>query len=112
MQVGLPGEIAARAAAGIDGYGVGRYATAESPAWARAGGWRRALLSNSLGAVMGVIFLLSWLAQSISAFNEQRLSELRAPVASMVVLAIFLRQRGSPESKPVGAAHGATGVEG
>jgi hypothetical protein len=27
-------------------------------------------------------------------------------------LAIFLRQRGSPESKPVGAAHDATGVEG
>jgi hypothetical protein len=120
---------------------VGQYATDESPAWARAGGWRRALLSNSLGAVMGVLFLLSWLAQSVagaSAFNEQQLSELQDPVswttylaepdfwnrtlqnwqsellavASMAVLSIFLRQRGSPESKPVGAAHGATGVEG
>jgi hypothetical protein len=28
------------------------------------------------------------------------------------VFAIFLRQRGSPESKPVGAPHDATGVEG
>jgi hypothetical protein len=28
------------------------------------------------------------------------------------VLAIYLRQRGSPESKPVGARHDATGVEG
>jgi hypothetical protein len=30
----------------------------------------------------------------------------------MVILAIYLRQRGSPESKPVGSPHDATGVEG
>ena len=30
-------------------------------------------------------------------------------IASMVLLSIFLRQRGSPESKPVDAAHSATG---
>jgi hypothetical protein len=30
----------------------------------------------------------------------------------MAILAIFMRQRGSPQSKPVGAAHTATGVEG
>jgi hypothetical protein len=90
---------------------------------------------------MGGIFLLSWLAQSVAgvvAFNERRLSRLQAPVSwsgyltepdfwnrtlqnwqseflavfSMVVLAVYLRQRGSPESKPVGAAHTSTGVEG
>jgi hypothetical protein len=33
-------------------------------------------------------------------------------VGSMVSLSIYLRQRGSPESKPVGAPHDATGVEG
>jgi hypothetical protein len=33
-------------------------------------------------------------------------------VGSMAVLAIYLRQRGSPESKPVGAAHEVTGIEG
>ena len=33
-------------------------------------------------------------------------------VASMVVLSIYLRERGSPESKPVGTPHTATGVEG
>jgi Domain of unknown function (DUF6766) len=33
-------------------------------------------------------------------------------VISIVVLSIFLRQRGSPESKPVGMPHAATGVEG
>jgi hypothetical protein len=32
-------------------------------------------------------------------------------VLCMVVFAIYLRERGSPESKPVGAPHGATGVE-
>ena len=120
---------------------VGAYARKDSPAWARAGGWRRWLLSNSLGLVMGLLFLLSWLAQSIAgvtAFNERQLANLQDPVswgeyllepdfwnrtlqnwqsellavASMAILAIFLRQRGSPQSKPVGAAHTATGVEG
>jgi hypothetical protein len=38
-------------------------------------------------------------------------SELLA-VASMAILAIYLRQRGSSQSKPVGSAHATTGVEG
>ena len=38
-------------------------------------------------------------------------SELLA-VASMVILSIYLRQRGSSQSKPVGAAHATTGQEG
>jgi hypothetical protein len=29
----------------------------------------------------------------------------------MVAFAIYLRERGSPESKPVGTAHSATGAE-
>nr|BFE59709.1 hypothetical protein GCM10020063_042350 [Dactylosporangium thailandense] len=120
---------------------VGPYARADSPAWARAGGWRRLLLSNSLGIVMGVIFLLSWLAQSIAgvaAFDERQLADRQDPiswgeyllnpdfwnrtlqnwqsellaVASMAILSIYLRQRGSPESKPVGASHTSTGIEG
>lgn len=99
------------------------------------------MYSRSLGLVMGALFLLSWLAQSVAgtaAYNEEQLRGLQAPVswaqyltcadfwnrtlqnwqsellavASMVVLSIYLRQRGSPESKPVGAAHTATGVEG
>ncbi|GAA0913038.1 hypothetical protein GCM10009557_86920 [Virgisporangium ochraceum] len=120
---------------------VGPYAKDDSPAWAKADGLRRVLLSNSLGLVMGGIFVLSWLAQSVagvSAFNERQLSERQEPVswagylvepdfwnrtlqnwqseflavASMAVLSIYLRQRGSPESKPVGSAHTSTGVEG
>lgn len=120
---------------------VGRYADSESPAWARAGGWRTHLFSWSLTLVMGSIFLASWLAQSIAgrvAFNEVRLQRFQDPVdwttyvtgadfwsrtlqnwqseflavGSMAVLAIYLRQRGSPESKPVGESHAATGIEG
>jgi hypothetical protein len=120
---------------------IGSYADDDSPKWARAHGWRLTLFSNSLGLVMGLLFLLSWLVQSIAgvaAYNEEQLSNLQDPVswaqylseadfwnrtlqnwqsellavASMAVLAIYLRQRGSPESKPVGSAHSATGVEG
>jgi hypothetical protein len=116
---------------------VGAYAAADSPKWARAGGWRTALFSRSLALVMGGLFLLSWLAQSIaglSAYNEEQLGQLADPVTwlqyvasadfwnrslqnwqseflaigSMAVLSVYLRQRGSPESKPVGTPHGDT----
>jgi hypothetical protein len=30
----------------------------------------------------------------------------------MAILSVYLRQRGSPESKPVGSPHDATGIEG
>lgn len=120
---------------------VAEFATEDSPPWARARGWRLTLFSNSLGLVMGLIFLASWAAQSVAgvaAYNERQLGDLQDPVswaqyvrepdfwnrtlqnwqsellavASIAILAVFLRQRGSPQSKPVGAAHTATGVEG
>jgi len=120
---------------------LGRYATPDSPRWARAGGLRTRLYSNSLLLVMGTIFLLSWLGQSITgriAYNAEQIDHQQLPVGwaqyvatpdfwnrtlqnwqseflaigSMAVLAIYLRQRGSPESKPVGAPHSATGTEG
>ena len=120
---------------------VGQHASAQSPRWARAGGWRTTLYSNSLGIVMGLFFLGSWSAQLVagtSAYNSERLQNLLAPlsmpeyalsanfwnrtlqnwqseflaVGSMVVFSIYLRQRGSPESKPVGAPHAETGSEG
>jgi hypothetical protein len=119
---------------------IGAYATEDSPEWARARGIKLWLFSNSLGLVMGLLFFLSWLGQSIAgvaAYNEEQLSnrqdavswsqyllepdfwnrtlqnwqsELLA-VASMAILAIYLRQRGSSQSKPVGSAHTTTGVE-
>jgi hypothetical protein len=120
---------------------VGEYSNEKSPAWAKASGWRRTLFSNSLGITMGLIFVLCWLVQSFagnSAYNEEQISNFQQPVSwteyvvsaefwnrtlqnwqseflavgSMVVLSIYLRQRGSPESKPVGSAHDDTGTTG
>jgi hypothetical protein len=120
---------------------VGKHAEPESPAWVQRGGWRTSVYSNSLVLVMVTIFLASWLVQSVAgwaAFNETRLQQLQDPitwssylvnadfwartlqnwqseflaVGTMVVFAIYLRQRGSPESKPVGEPHSSTGVEG
>ncbi|HEV2797857.1 MAG TPA: DUF6766 family protein [Nocardioides sp.] len=120
---------------------IGRHAVADSPAWAKTGGWRTRVYSSSLAMVMGALFLGSWLVQSVAgwaAFNEERLQQLQDPVpwggyltnadfwartlqnwqseflavGSLAVLAIYLRQRGSSQSKPVGQPHGSTGVEG
>jgi hypothetical protein len=120
---------------------VERYSDRRSPQWARTGGLRTWIYSNSLLLVMAAIWIASWLGQSLAgrvAYNAEQLDHHEAPlswaqylgssdfwnrtlqnwqseflaVGSMVVLSIFLRQRGSPESKPVGAAHEATGVEG
>ncbi|WP_314194704.1 DUF6766 family protein [uncultured Arthrobacter sp.] len=120
---------------------VGEFSNAKSPKWARVSGWRRTLFSNSLGLTMGLIFILSWLVQSIagnSNYNQEQIQNFQQPVSwpeyivspefwnrtlqnwqseflavgSMVVLSIYLRQRGSPESKPVGSAHDDTGTTG
>src|SRR3954453_20028291 len=120
---------------------VGEHARPESPAWVRAGGWRSTLFSRSLGFVMGGIFLLTWGAMSVAgwaAYNAEQLTDHEEPVSwvgylghadfwnrtfqnwqsemlavgSMAILSVYLRQRGSPESKPVGAAHDDTGQTG
>lgn len=113
---------------------VGAHAPHDAPKAAKAGGWRRVVYENSLVIVMGVIFALSWLMQSFSGLvvmNEEHAqhgaaaltwgqyvvspefwdrtlqnwqSEFLA-VGTMVTFAIFLRQRSSAESKPVGAPH-------
>jgi hypothetical protein len=120
---------------------VGAHARSDSPRWVRVGDWRTAVFSRSLGIVMGGIFVLSWFAQSVTgwaAYNAEQLGNREDPVTwlgylgeadfwnrtlqnwqsemlaigSMAVLAVYLRQRGSPESKPVGAAHGDTSETG
>lgn len=63
---------------------IGPHADADSPAWAKVRGIRLWLFSNSLGLVMGAVFLLSWLAQSVAgqaAYNAERLGDLRDPVS-------------------------------
>jgi hypothetical protein len=120
---------------------LGPHADPGSPAWARAGGVRTALYSSSLAIVMGGIFLASWFVQSVAgwvAYNETRLQQVQDPISwgaylvhadfwartlqnwqseflavgAMAVLSVYLRQRGSSQSKPVGEPHTATGVDG
>jgi hypothetical protein len=120
---------------------VGPHALDDSPRWAKVHGLRRRVYENSLLIVMAAIWIGSWFAQSITGvteYNTTRLDHHQLPVSwseylgrpdfwektlqnwqseflavgSMAILAVYLRQRGSPESKPVGAAHETTGVEG
>jgi uncharacterized protein DUF6766 len=120
---------------------VGAHAGPRSPLWARVGGIRTFLYSNSLLIVMTAIFFGSWFAHSVTGWSEYNAQQIehRQPelswvsyigsadfwqttlqnwqseflaIGSMVILSVYLRQRGSPESKPVGAPHEATGVEG
>jgi len=121
---------------------VGRHARKDSPRWARVGGIRTAIYSNSVIIVMTLTFLGCWFAQSVTGWTDfnQEQSEHGDPrvswltylgsssfwestlqnwqseflaVGSFAVLVIYLRQRGSPESKPVGApTFDATGSEG
>lgn len=119
---------------------IGEHATENSPRWAKTGGWRTTLYSNSLLLVMGAIFLLSWWIQSVAGrvvYNQDQAdhgqpqvdwvgyvtspdfwnrtlqnwqSEFLA-VGAMVAFSIYLRQRGSAESKPVGTPHTASSIE-
>jgi hypothetical protein len=113
---------------------LGKHSRPDSPAWARAGGWRTAVYSHSLLTAMTAIFVVSWAAQAIAgrvANNEERMRELLEPqslggylaspdfwnrtfqnwqsemlaIASMAIFAVYLRERGSPESKQVGMPH-------
>ena len=120
---------------------IGPHAKQRSPRWAKVGGLRTAIYSNSLLILMALIFFGSWFAHSVtswSSYNSDQLlhgdqgvswwqfvgtsefwdqtlqnwqSEFLA-IGSMAVFSVYLRQRGSPESKPVGAPHDATGAEG
>ena len=120
---------------------VGEHARPDSPAWAKAKGLRRSVYENSLLLVMGSLWVGTWFAQLLTGraeYNAEQFDHHEAgltlwqyagtsdfwnrtlqnwqseflAVASMAIFAVYLRQRGSPESKPVGAPHHATGVEG
>ena len=118
---------------------IGRYASRDSPRWAKTADWRTTLYAYSLLIVMVVIFLGSWLGQSFTGWseynNEQRehdeptktwfayvrtaefwedtlqnwQSEFLA-VGAISVFSVFLRARHSAESKKVGAPHAETGT--
>ena len=111
----------------------------EAPWPVRRGGVVLKVYENSLALTFLLLFLGSMLLHAkggVGELNEERIGEGQAPLSyldyfgtsrfwfeslqnwqseflaifSMVVLSIWLRQRGSPESKPVDAPHGETGA--
>jgi hypothetical protein len=117
------------------------YAGERSPRWARVGGLRLHIYQNSLLYLMGFLFFGSWFSSSVTEWTEFNGEQLdhRQPTVSwldyvgkadfwekslqnwqseflavgcLAVFTIYLRQRGSPESKPVGAPHDETGSSG
>jgi hypothetical protein len=120
---------------------VEEFAPDNAPGWAKARGATRVLYENSLLTLMGLLFFASWAVQSLGnwrEFNSEQLEHDGATVSwgrylldpdfwertlqnwqseflavgTLAVFTIYLRQRGSPESKPVGAPHDETGSSG
>jgi len=100
----------------------------------RRGGWILRLYENSLGLAFVMLFLIAWFGHAAGGYfdyaGDQVVHGATRPsffeyvassrfwfesfqnwqseflaIASMVWLAVYLRQRGSPESKPVHASH-------
>jgi hypothetical protein len=110
----------------------------DAPSHVRAGGWRLWLYERSLGLAFMILFAFSFAGHALGGWRadvDERLldgeparsfaafwtspdfwfqslqnwqSEFLA-IAAMVWLSVYLRHRGSPESKPVHAPHGETG---
>ena len=120
---------------------IGRNAPAGAPRWAKLDDWRTRIYENSLLFAMTAIFFATWFAQSLNNWREfnddarqhggqaigwtryvwnadfwertlQNWQSEFLAVGTMVVFTIYLRQRGSPESKPVGAPHDETASSG
>lgn len=115
-------------------------AVSRSSPWAvRRGGWLRKIYSHSLSGAFALLFLFSFWIHGLGSLrleNEERARHGERPVSygehltgakfwfesfqnwqseflaigSMVVLTIFLREKGSPESKAVEAPHAETGA--
>jgi hypothetical protein len=106
----------------------------------RRGGFVLRVYENSLSIVLGVLFVLSFALHAVGGadeYNEELVSHGDRPISTfayvttarfwyesfqnwqseflavgaLAVLAIYLRQRGSPESKPVAAPHHETGSQ-
>lgn len=113
-------------------------ATADAPWPVKKGGWILKLYQNSLGLAFVILFLISWSLHLYGSWQDHRveqllknepqdtvLSYLGQPtfwfetfqnwqseflsVLAIVFMTIYLRQKGSPESKPVDAPHLETG---
>ena len=112
----------------------------DAPGPVRRGGWILRLYENSLSLTFLGLFVVSFVLHGIGGAREYTAEQLQhggdgvsvlqymqtarfwfessqnwqsefLALLGMVVLSIFLRQRGSPESKPVDAPHAQTGSE-
>ena len=111
----------------------------DAPGPVRRGGLALTLYEHSLSIALFALFLLSFILHALGGhaeYNQQQLEHGQAAVSlwgfvtssefwfqsmqnwqseflavgALAVLGIFLRQRGSPESKPVAAPHAQTGT--
>jgi len=111
----------------------------DAPGPVRRGGLALTLYEHSLSIALLALFLLSFVLHALGGhaeYNQQQLEHGQAAVSlwgfvtssefwfqsmqnwqseflavgALAVLGIFLRQRGSPESKPVAAPHAQTGT--
>jgi hypothetical protein len=110
----------------------------EAPWPVRRGGWILRIYEHSLGLTFVALFAVSWVGHAIGGFADYASDQLThgkprpaladylgssrfwfesfqnwqsefLAIAAMVWLAVYLRQRWSPESKPVHAPHAETG---
>jgi hypothetical protein len=110
----------------------------DAPWPVRRGGWILRLYENSLGLAFVLLFFLSWVGHAAGGFFEYASDQVAhgqvrpafvdylassrfwfesfqnwqsefLAIAAMVWFAVYLRQRYSPESKPVHAPHRETG---
>ena len=116
-----------------------RVVSADAPWPVRRGGWWLRIYQHSLSLSLLALFLFSLVLHATggaAAYNEERVARGDAPVTAlayttttrfwfesfqnwqseffsiwaMIVLGIFLRQKASPESKPVESPHSHTGT--
>jgi hypothetical protein len=110
----------------------------DAPWPVRRGGWILRVYEQSLGLAFVLLFLIAWVGHALGGFAEYAADQVThhhprpvftdyllsarfwfesfqnwqsefLAIASMVWLAVYLRQRWSPESKPVHAPHAETG---
>lgn len=110
----------------------------DAPWPVRKGGWWLKIYSNSLSIVFFLLFFVSWVLHFYGSWRDNNTEQLLKgkpaetvmeyigqprfwfetfqnwqseflSVLSIVVLTIYLRQKGSPESKPVDAPYMETG---
>jgi hypothetical protein len=116
------------------------FAHLEDAPWpVKRGGWILIVYQHSLGLALFLLFVVSWIGHALGGWveyrDDQMLHGAPAPdlidyvassrfwfesfqnwqseflaILTIVVLSIFLRYRGSPQSKPVAAPHSETGV--